>query len=195
VLTLNNGTINTMYVNRKFELADFPRASAIASNYASFKITRITMRFFPQTDTFAGSQGVPTFYSMLDKHGAIPLNITLENLKQMGAKGRRFDDKTVSVSWRPAVLVSALQETGAPGVIGSAQYKLSPTLTTSATAYNPSLPWSPSTIDHLGIFWYVDQLAPTGENQYKVEVEAQFQFMRPLVVPTGQANAQELKTA
>lgn len=195
MLTLNNGAVNTMYANRKFELADFPRASAIASNYASFKIAKITMRFFPQTDTFAAAQGVPTFYSMLDKSGAIPSNITLENLKQMGAKGRRFDDKTITVSWRPSVLVSALQDTGAPGTIGSAQYKLSPTLSTSAVAYNPGLPWSPSTIDHLGIFWYVDQLNPVGENQYKVEVEAQFYFMRPLVKATGAAEAVELKIA
>jgi len=195
-LTLLNGVVNTMYANRAFQLADFARASAIAANYASFKITKITMKFKPLADTYipgAGAAAVPHFYSMLDKSGAIPLNATLENLKQMGAKPRRFDDKQIAVSWRPAVLTADLTTVPAGNVAGS-QYKLSPTLSTNANAGNPTVPWQPSVVDHLGIYWYVEQ--PNGQgNQYQVEVEVQFQFMRPLVKTTGQFNAQELAYA
>lgn len=196
VLSLQNGTINTMYANRTFQLADFPRASAIAANYASFKIAKITMRFKPLSDTYVpgvGAAGVPYHYHMLDKSGAIPNNVTLENLKQMGAKPKRFDDKTITISWRPTVLTADLTQVGIGAVAGS-QYKTSPTLATNANAANPAAAWSPSVVDHLGLYWYVAQANGVG-NQYEVETEVQFYFMRPLVKTGGQTLAVELAYA
>jgi len=185
-----------MYSNRAFQLADFPRASAIAANYASFKITRITMRWKPQNDTYApgvGAPGVPYHFHQLDKSGAMPAATTLENLKQMGAKPKRFDDKTIAISWRPAVLTADLTAAGI-GASAGAQYKLSPTLSTNANAGNPGALWSPSVVDHLGIFWYVEQANGVG-NQYQVECELQFVFMRPLVKANGGTDAIELPYA
>lgn len=185
-----------MYANRAFQLADFPRASAIAANYASFKIAKITMRYKPLSDTYipgAGAAGVPYHYHQLDKSGAMPSNTTLENLKQMGSKPKRFDDKTITVSWKPAVLTADLTLAGI-GATAGAQYKLSPTLSTNANAGNPAAAWSPSVVDHLGIFWYVAQANGVG-NQYEVEVEVQFYFMRPLVKATGEGTAVELPYA
>lgn len=183
-----------MYANRTYQLADFPRASAIAANYASFKITKIQMKFKPLSDTYIpggpGTFGIPYIYTMLDKSGAIPLNTTLENLKQMGAKPRRFDDKTIVVSWKPSVLTANLTQVGVGATAGS-QYKLSPTLSTNANAGNPTVPWQPSVVDHLGLYWFVEQANGQG-NQYNVEVEVQFQFMRPLVLASGSQSAQEL---
>jgi len=196
VLTLQNGTVNTMYANRAFQLADFPRAAAIAANYASFKIAKISMKFKPLSDTYipgVGAAGVPYHYHQLDKSGAMPSTTTLENLKQMGAKPKRFDDKTLTISWRPTVLTADLTLAGVGAVAGS-QYKVSPTLSTNANAGNPAAGWSPSVVDHLGLFWYVDQSNGTG-NQYEVEVEVQFYFMRPLVKATGQVPASELAYA
>lgn len=196
VLTFQNGLANTMYANRAFQLADFPRASAIAANYANYRIAKITMRYKPLADTFlatgVGGQ-VPYLYAMLDKAGAIPLNATLENLKQMGAKARRFDDKTVTVSWKPSVLTADLTLAGIGSTAG-AQYKLSPVLSTNANAGNPAAAWSPSVVDHLGIYWFVEQSNGTG-NQYEVECEIQFYFMRPLVKTTGQQEAAALAYA
>lgn len=185
-----------MYANRTIQLADFPRASAIAAGYASFRITRVTLRFKPLSDTYIpgpGAAAVPYHYHMLDKSGAIPNNLTLENIKQMGGKPRRFDDKTIVVSWRPSVLTADLTQVGVGAVAGS-QYKLSPVLSTNANAANPAAPWAPSVVDHLGIYWYVAQANGVG-NQYEVELEAQFAFMRPLVRTTGTTLAQELPYA
>lgn len=185
-----------MYANRAFQLADFPRATAVAANYASFQITKITMRFKPLSDTYVpgvGAAGVPYLYHMLDKSGAIPSNAGLQNLKQMGAKPKRFDDKTVVVSWRPSVLTADLMQAGVGSTAG-AQYKLSPVLSTNANAGNPAVAWAPSTVDHLGIYWYLEQANGVG-NQYEVEVEVQFRFMRPLVKATGQIDAVELPYA
>lgn len=185
-----------MYANRTFQLADFPRASAIAANYASFKIAKITMRFRPLSDTYipgVGAFGVPYLYHQLDKSGSIPNNVTLENLKQMGAKPKRFDDKTVTVSWRPTVLTADLTQVGIGAVAGT-QYKTSPTLATNANAANPAAAWSPSVVDHLGLYWFVEQANGVG-NQYEVECELQFYFMRPLVRTGGSQVAQELPYA
>lgn len=165
---------NTMYENRNVDLASFDRAVTIAKGYQHFRIKKITLTLKPYYDTYqsaVGAVGRPQAYFMIDKAGALA-NPTLEDLKQMGAKPRRFDEKPISFSYRPSVLTG---DQVAAGVIGAAQYKISPWLSTSANPLGAA--WAPSTIDHLGIFWYVEQ--PAGNQQYFAEIEVQFQFKKP----------------
>ena len=147
---------NTMYVKRDFALDQFTRASTIARGYQHFRIKKITMKFKPLADTFTNSAAlasVPNFYYMIDKSGSLPNNPTLAMLKQMGAKAHRFDDKTITVSWRPSVLDAVA--TGAAAT-SSAQYKVSPWLSTNANQLGVGV-WNPSTVDHQGIFWQLEQ--------------------------------------
>lgn len=177
----NATLVNTMYNYNNFALADFPRAAVVAQGYQHYRITGVKLTFKPVIDTFAG--GGPgafqkmNFYYMIDKSDGIPTNVTLEGLKQMGARPRSYDERPVSISWRPSVLNDA--EVGLAGQ--PAQYKVSPWLTTNAAPGGPA--WNPSTVAHKGVKWYVEApgVAPNAQTVY-VEVELQFQFKKPLVV-------------
>jgi len=187
-----NFQTNGMYDFRNVDLASYDRAVQVAQAYQHYRIKKITLTLKPTFDTYqqgVGTGSRPNLYYMIDKSGSIPDNVQLEQLKQMGAKAHRFDEKPFTISWRPSVLTA---DTTAPGVVGSAQYRISPWL---STASRPLInPWAPSTVDHLGIFWYVEQLF-NGTVQYNAEVEVQFQFKKPLMTPASSSAPLATKVA
>jgi len=177
VRSLQDANTNTMYNLSNFQLADFPRAVAVARAYQHFRIKHIKLTMKPQYDTYnAGLAGLskPQLYYMIDKSATIPIGTTLEALKNMGCRPRVFDEKAISISWSPAVLQSTQSLVGDV----ASSYKVSPWLSTNAAP--DSAVWNPSQIQHNGIFWYMwTQTAPLVA--YSVEVELQFEFKKPLL--------------
>jgi len=172
---------NTIYSLMNTQLLDFPRAVQVAAAYQHYRIKKITLTFKPSSDSFitGGIATKPNLYFMIDKSGAIPTNTTLEGLKQMGAKPKQLDETNLTISWRPSVLESVMYASGGVGAASSSKYKISPWLTTTAQNISPGA-FVASAVDHLGIYWYVDQLT-AGGYQYAVECEVQFQFKKPLI--------------
>lgn len=169
---------NLMYSLMNTELSAFPRAVTVARAYQHYRIKKITLRLKPSVDTF--TQGGPSknyLYYMIDKAGALPTNPTLELLKSAGAKAHAFDERTKEISWRPSVLADTATNAGALASTPN-MYKISPWLSTNSNVVAPGV-WNPSTVDHLGIYWYVDQQFAGGYG-YNVEVEVQFQFKKPI---------------
>lgn len=191
VRTLGGGTTNTMFAYNTFNLADYDRAVAIARNYQRYRITGIKLTFKPEFDTFATAGGVakPNLYYMIDKSGSIPDNVTLEGLKQAGAKPHAFDEKPISVSWKPSVL-NEVQVAG--GIAQGAGYKISPLLSTDATPGNIGA-WVASRVNHLGIKWYMECTnTPLGVN---LEAEIQFEFYKAVMPSLSQVPARGLQYA
>lgn len=180
---------NSLYSLMNTQLIDFPRAVQVAAAYQHYRIKKVTLTFKPSSDTFTvGGATKPSLYHMIDKSGAIPTNITLEGLKQMGAKPRQLDEKNLTVSWRPSVLESVMYASGGVGAASSSKYQISPWLTTTADNVSPGI-FQPSGVDHLGVYWYLDQLNGAGY-QYAIECEVQFQFKKPLINTVSSVNAQ-----
>lgn len=170
---------NTLYQKRDFSLDQYARATQVAKAYQHFRIKKITMKFKPLVDTFTNSgalASVPNLFYMIDKSGSLPNNPTIAMLKQMGAKAHRFDDKSITVSWRPSVLDLVAT---APANASSAQYKISPWLSTNANQLGVGL-WNPSTVDHQGIFWYSEQDVSMTPAYFSIECTIEFQFKKPL---------------
>lgn len=163
-----NFVTGTMYEFTQCSLNTFLRASTIARGYQHYRIKKITLTLKPAYDTYqsaVGGSSRPQMYYIIDKSGSVPVGVTLEGLKQMGAKPRSFDDKPMSILWRPSVL----QDTQNNALAGEASaYKISPWLSTVN-----------NDINHYGIWWYAEQLFNPG-SQYNAEVEVQFEFKKPL---------------
>lgn len=186
-------TANVVYNLRNISLQQFARAASIAQNYQHYRIKKVTLEYLPSQDTFApivgaGQVQVPYLTYLIDKSGSIPAAVDGPTLRQMGAKPVRFDDKKISVSWRPSVLTETFGQANA-----ASQYRISPWLSTNANALAPGV-FIPSDIDHLGIFWKVDRngVLPAGmaEYQYEVRITAEFQFKKPLAsVPANTAES------
>jgi len=171
---------NTIYNVDQVNLADFNRAVGIAQYYQHYRIKGITVTWKPTFDTYASTQNngawKPTLYYIIDKSGSVPDNVTLEALKQMGARPVPFDEKPVKRSWAPSVLTYD-QSLGAGSL--ASQYKVSPWLNTNRNATNVGA-WTPSDVNHLGMKFYIEQGNSQGF-QFSADIEIQFEFKKPLI--------------
>lgn len=191
--------LNTLYNLMNTQLTDFPRAVTVASAFQHYRIKNISVTFKPSYDTYqilapGSSSSKPRLYYMIDKSGSIPTNVSLEGLKAMGAKPKDFDENNRTITWAPSVLESVMYAAGVSNATPS-KYRVSPWLSTSAVPVQPGI-FVPSGIDHLGLYWYVDQLQNPQGAQYSIEVEVQFEFKKPLtnMLATTEAIRAEVAT-
>jgi len=173
----------SMYSLTNTSLEQYTRATAVARAYQHYRIKYIQLKILPNFDNyFAGNPtptGKPQLYYIIDQAGALPTNPSLEALKNMGAKPRALDEKPLLIGWRPSVLEQTLTAGGAAPLSQGSKYTISPWLNTNASSVDLT-PWTPSTVDHLGVYWFADQ--PVGGAQpYQVEVEVQFEFKKPFI--------------
>lgn len=178
-----NNLVNVMYSLMNTSLDQFTRAPLVAQAYQHYRIKNIALRLKPSSDTYISGTTVgtskPYLYYMLDKAGALPTNITLEGLKQMGAKPRAFDEKQLTISWSPSVLQDVLTVGGAAPVSQGSAYKISPWLNTANVTVGS--PWNASTVDHLGVYWMVEAPVSGTATAYEIDCEVQFEFKKPLI--------------
>lgn len=175
---------NQMYALMNTTLNQFDRAIQAAQAFQFYRIKHIALKIKPQFDTYAfgtNGYGKPKIYYMFDKSGALPSNLSLEALKQMGAKPHNLDEKPFTISWSPTVLMSAMTAPGAAPTTQPGQYAVTPWLTTNANTISPGV-WVANTVDHLGVYWYVESTSygGTGGLPYQIDVEVQFEFKKPL---------------
>lgn len=187
--TLAPGSTNTMYSFDDFKLSDFSRGVQVAIAYQRYRITGVKVTWKPEYDTFAPGPGAvkPYLYYMVDKSGSLPDNVTLEALKQSGARPKAFDEKPISVTFKPAVLTSTEATGGA--LIGN-QFKISPWLSTRRVPATPGS-YVPSDVSHQGLKWYIDVGAGSPLN-VNVDVELQIQFIKPMFPQLSQTAAKGL---
>lgn len=192
-------TANNMYSIMNTALDQYTRAINAAQAYQFYRIKNVTLKIKPQFDTYAFGTvgyGKPKLYYIFDKSGALPTTVTLESLKQMGARPRNLDEKALMISWAPSVLTADMSAPGGAPIIQAAQYKISPWLNTSANTISPGV-WTPNSVDHLGVYFYVESTSygGTGGLPYQVDVEVQFEFKKPLWSAVGSTEAISLVPA
>lgn len=176
----------TLYNLMNTSLAQFPRAVQVAQAYQFFRIKRITLTFKPSYDTFQATLGgvsKPRLYWMIDKSGSIPTNVSLEGLKDMGARPIELDENPRIISWKPSVLTSVMDVAPVGNI--PAQYKISPWLSTNNAPVQPGV-FVPSGVDHLGLYWYLDMLNNPQGYLFQIESEIQFEFKKPLTDKLGE---------
>lgn len=194
-VALSNDPAGAIFRLDDVSLSAFDRLSQIARAYQYFRITKIEMKFKPFEDTFVNTSGtgstgsVPYFHYLVMKSDTLnSITNGFNGLRDAGAKPIRFDDKTVTVKWRPTVAQGvALSE---PNITTSyASYRTSPWLSTNANVMIPGgiTTWAPSTVPHLGLLYGVEQdlLNPIAVLQYGVDITVYCQFKKPLNFTNG----------
>lgn len=172
--------VGTYYNISDIQLAQFPRASNVASGYAQFRIKSLKFTYQPLLDTFpsTGNTQVPYLVWKINREGNSFGGLTYDWFLQNGAKPIRFDDKSVSVTYRPSVIFDAV-EAGAPGVGNqSSAPKIMQWLTTNKDPYTPG--FAPSQTSHAGHLVLVESQGSAVAINYRMTVTAEFQFRKPL---------------
>lgn len=188
-ISLAQDQMNTVFRFDDVNLAQFDRMVAIAKCYQYFRMTKIEMKFQPLMDTFTDStaQSVPYFYHLITKGDNLDAG-TFNKLRDAGAKPIRFDEKTINVNWRPAVLRGVIGEDTTlpvnPSVIGWSEAKISPWLSTAFQPASQALTWTPSAVPHKGLLYGVEQQNSVETKYYSVSITAHFQFKKPATYAT-----------
>lgn len=188
-LKLQDDDMGNLYAIYNTRLADFERLSAIAKGYQFYRVTKIEMKFVPHADTFTYGSGttVPTLYWLIDRNENILFSGNgFDQIREAGAKPIRFDDKFVTVRWRPSVLQTMpADNTNPPTGTTFSTTRMSPWLPTNQYAAQETsvYQWAPSTVPHRGVVYGVYQQSPVGTTyQYHAEITLHVQYKKPNVV-------------
>lgn len=167
------------------------RQTEIAKNYALYRIARVVLKFTPKFDTFVPGQvppgsnptEIPYLYWIMNRYGDLPVAPIANSayFTQQGAKPIRFDDKTITVAFKPNILYG----TGTGAGVGN-QIKMTPWLTTDNRVQD--LQWQASSVNHFGINFAVIGGA-TGTATGAVgnfEATIYYQYKNPLLEDTAQ---------
>lgn len=174
-----NGIMDTVYWDYSCSLFQHERAREVAQAYQEYKIKLIEYKFKPLSDTYTPGAGVvPYLYYLIDKARSNNGLLTIDGFKQAGCKPIRLDDRTVTIKYKPAVLVDSYDSATAGGL--PVRKLVSPWLSTNDyNVQNPSSgSFSPSQVDHNGIRWLVD--GTSSEYQYSIERIVHIEFRKPL---------------
>lgn len=176
-----------------------PRATAVCEQFGLYRIAKLIYKYTPDYDTFTsnaagiggnGPVSVPYLYWKMNRFADAPAAWALNDIKAMGAKPIRFDDKSVTVQYKPNILLN----TDAAAGSNSGQVKITPWLNTDKTADQDG--FAPSDTAHYGHFYYVDcNMAGNGSTPVgSVEVTIVYEFKNPRVTwtPPAQGGTQSV---
>lgn len=172
----------------QFQLAGIlgQRAVAIAQQYGLYRVSKVSFRYKPLSDTFVsnpafiggnGAVSVPYLLWKMNRYADQPLGVTADNLRAMGAKPIRLDDKTYLHSYKPNIILDTAVATGSQ----SGQVKMTPWLNTDADPMTPG--FATSTTYHYGHLFYIQaQMAGTGADPIaELEITVQYEFKNPRI--------------
>lgn len=192
-LSFKPGTqrFNELYTIYNAALSNSTRAMKVAEAYQEYRISKVVIRWKPQQDTFGGTNGsVPYLHYVVDKLGTFQngTGLNFRSLRETGCKVIRFDDKSVTLTVKPAVLSAVTTNTyNANPNLQFTAMRVSPWLNTNNTPLQQSGPWTPNSVDHGGIIYGVEQdhVSTSGLNQYDVDIEVYYQFRKPRAMTQG----------
>jgi len=190
--------VNTPYLFVKAGITG-QRAPAIAKEFGLYRIASISFTHRPLYDTFpTGGTGagnyasqVPTLYWKLNRYGDAPAAFAGDYMRALGAKPVRLDDKNVSFSYKPNVLV--VQDNG-PGLPTPASIKMTPWLSTDDRPQDTS--FTLSTAEHYGHLLFVEAAAAGSANGpvCNLDIQIVYEFKNPRLVPSANADLSGTQT-
>lgn len=190
-IQLSDDEMNVVFRYDTLRLSVLDRLAAIAANYQYFRFTKVEMKFKPYSDTYIPGQvslpatpSIPYFYWLINRGDLVDVN-SFNALRDAGAKPIRFDEKTVTVSWKPSVLLLNQTSSAVPSTAYNL-HRVSPWLSTNDKAGTNSPVWAANTTAHHGLLYGVEQdVTASQQYYYGVELTVHAEFKKPLNMPGG----------
>lgn len=156
--------INTPYEYVLNGISPNTRAAQVAPNFGLYRIAKAIITYKPHYDTYTPGivnsipgnnyiTTVPQLYWKMIRYGDAPAVFDDDYLKEMGARANRFDDKPVTVAYRPNILLADAGAAAQGLNGGSGQLKMTPWLSTDSEPGNGA--FALSTTVHYGHILYV----------------------------------------
>lgn len=176
------------------------RASVVAPAYGLYRIAQVEYKIKPKFDTYIAGQvpvgdqpvEVPVMYWKMNRYGDAPVGFNAQDLQSLGSKPVRLDDKTLTIKYKPNIL---LANAGAAAVAqdgGSGQVKMTPWLSTDTEADNNN--FALSTTNHYGHMMFIECAAAGDGTPLICEIVARvvYEFKNPRILDGQRAQERAL---
>lgn len=138
------------------------RASMVAQAYGLYRIADVQYKLTPRFDTYSSGLNpggdapveVPKIYWRLNRYGDAAIGFTQDDLLSTGSKPIRLDDKTLTIQYRPNILLADTGARAAALAGGSGQIKMTPWLSTDDEPGNNA--FALSTTTHYGHIMFIE---------------------------------------
>lgn len=182
------------------------RASIVAPAYGLYRIAQIEYKITPKYDTFNANLGqggvpigdqaveVPKLYWKMNRYGDSPVGFTEADMLQLGSKPLRLDDKTLTIKYKPNILLANAGAAATAQDGGSGQVKVTPWLSTDTEAGDNQ--FTLSTTVHYGHLMFIaceaagDGVSPICD----IKARVIYEFKNPRILESAAATARRQAT-
>lgn len=182
------------------------RASIVAPAYGLYRVAQIEYKITPKYDTYAANLGqggvpigdqaveVPKLYWKMNRYGDSPVGFTSLDMLSLGAKPLRLDDKTLTIKYKPNILLANAGAHAAAQSGGSGQVKITPWLSTDSEADDNA--FALSTTQHYGHIMYIEAAAAGDGVSAICEIQARviYEFKNPRILESSTHSAARAQT-
>lgn len=166
------------------------RSAVVAPAYGLYRVAQIEYKIKPKFDTYIAGQvpvgdqpvEVPVMYWKMNRYGDAPVGFTAANLQSLGAKPVRLDDKTLTIKYKPNILLADAGAIAAAQAGGSGQVKITPWLSTDTQAQDNN--FALSTTQHYGHMMFIECAAAGDGTPLICEIVARvvYEFKNPRIL-------------
>jgi len=178
------------------------RAAVTAPAFGLYRVAQIEYKIKPKFDTYIAGQvpvgdqpvEVPVMYWKMNRYGDAPIGFTATELQSLGAKPVRLDDKTLTIKYKPNILLANAGPAAAAQAGGSGQVKMTPWLSTDTEADDNN--FALSTTQHYGHMMFIECAAAGDGTPLICEVVARvvYEFKNPRILEGLEAKQKRLNT-
>jgi len=178
------------------------RAGMVAPAYGLYRIAQVEFKVTPRADTFTpdlapvgdAAVEVPKLYWKINRYGDAPVGFTEQDMLSLGSKPIRLDDKTVTIKYKPNILLANAGQPAQALDGGSGQVKITPWLSTDSRPDNGQ--FALSTTTHYGHLMFIE-CAAAGDGTpavCEVQVRVVYEFKNPRMYEGAEVAAKRAAT-
>jgi len=163
------------------------RAGMVAPAYGLYRIAQVEYKITPRFDTYISGANpggdnpveVPKLYWKLNRYGDAPVGFNEQDMLSLSSKPIRLDDKTITIKYKPNVLMANVGAAAVAAAGGSGQVKITPWLSTDQRVDDGQFVASDTT--HYGHLMYVECAAAGDATPVICEVAVRivYEFKNP----------------
>lgn len=166
------------------------RASLVAEAFGLYRIAQVEYKITPKFDTYSAALipsgdapvEVPKLFWRLNRFGDDTVGFNMANMLALGVKPIRLDDKTITIKYKPNILLAAAGLANAPLNGGSGNIKMTPWLNTGRTTDDTT--FALSTQEHVGHQMYIEA-STTGDGVgpvCEIQLRVVYEFKNPRII-------------
>jgi len=166
------------------------RAATVAPAFGLYRIADVQFKLTPRFDTFSSGLApggdapveVPKVYWKINRYGDSPIGFSESDMLSLGCKPIRLDDKTVTIQYKPNILLASAGAQAAAQAGGGGQIKMTPWLSTDNEPDNGA--FALNTTTHYGHMMFIECAAGGDGTPIVCEMTCRvvYEFKNPRVV-------------